>query len=195
MEQKTQKNGLINLLALLVVGTAGYAVARYGNTLAGMTGVVFMGIGALVAAVSWFQMRLEERERLEKLEFDELTKSAASSALFNARETEVFPAQRSREQFERFFVPAFTVLLFLLQAGGALPALALAPENHSRRRWKNRRLPGALFAIVRPAAVSAREIFHQHGPAGTSAAAAARRGLFAVQRLSLRLHRGWALSR
>ena len=31
----------------------------------------------------------------------------------------MFPAQRSREQFERFFVPAFTVLLFLLQAGGA----------------------------------------------------------------------------
>ena len=34
-------------------------------------------------------------------------------------ETEVLPAQRSREQFERFFVPGFTVLLFLLQAGGA----------------------------------------------------------------------------
>jgi len=111
-----------------------------------MTGVVFMGIGTLVAGISWFQARLEERERLEKLEFEELTRSAASSALFNAAETEVFPAQRSREQFERFFVPSFTVLLFLLQAGGALLLL----------RWLQKviptplvepTLPGALFGL------------------------------------------------
>jgi membrane protease subunit HflK len=31
----------------------------------------------------------------------------------------MFPVQRSREQFERFLVPAFTVLMFLLQGGGA----------------------------------------------------------------------------
>ncbi len=120
MERKTQNKGLINLLAMIVGGVASYIVARYGNILAGQTAVIFMGIGMLIAAVSWFQMRLEERERLEKLEFDELTKSASSSALFNPKETEVFPAQRSREQFERFFVPAFTVLLFILQAGAAL---------------------------------------------------------------------------
>jgi regulator of protease activity HflC (stomatin/prohibitin superfamily) len=119
MERNTQKNGLINLLAMVIVGLAAYSVARYGATFSGIISAVFLGIGALVAAVSWFQMRLENRERLEKLEFDELTKSAASAALFNAQETEVFPAQRSREQFERFFVPVFTVLLFLLQAGGA----------------------------------------------------------------------------
>ena len=111
---------MINLLALALVGTAALALARYSNTLAGLTATIFLALGALVAAVSWFQMRLEEREHLEKLEFEELTKSAASSALFNSGETEVFPAQRSREQFERFFVPAFAVLLFLLQAGGAL---------------------------------------------------------------------------
>jgi modulator of FtsH protease HflK len=68
--------------------------------------------------VSWFQMRLEDRERLEKLELDELAKAHGGSALFEARDAEVFPAQRSREQLERFFVPAFTVLLFVLQAGG-----------------------------------------------------------------------------
>jgi len=119
VERKTQNKGLINLLALCIAGGAGYGIARYGNTLAGLIAVVFMGIGVLVAAVSWFQMRLEEREQLEKLEFDELSKSASSSALFAAGETEVLPAQRSREQFERYFVPGFTVLLFLLQAGGA----------------------------------------------------------------------------
>jgi len=78
--------------------------------------VVFIGVGFLVAAVSWFQMRLEESERLEKLELDELAKGHATSALFEAKDAEVFPAQRSREQFERFFVPIFTVVLCLGQA-------------------------------------------------------------------------------
>ena len=118
MERSIQKNGLINLLVLLTVGMAGLAVARYANSLAGQVSILFLGIGVLVAVVSWFQMRLEDRERLEKLEFDELAKTRSGSALFESREAEAFPAQRSREQFERFFVPAFTVVLFVLQAGG-----------------------------------------------------------------------------
>lgn len=120
MEKRTQSNGLINLLGLILLGSATYGLARYSNSLSGVVASAFIGVGAMVAAVSWFQMRLEEREHLEKLEFQELTKSAASSALFNPNETEVFPAQRSREQFERFFVPAFTILLFIVQMGGAV---------------------------------------------------------------------------
>src|SRR5208337_1714271 len=58
-------------------------------------------------------------ERLEKLELEDLARTHAGTAMFEARDAEVFPAQRSREQFERFFVPAFTVILFVLQAGGA----------------------------------------------------------------------------
>jgi modulator of FtsH protease HflK len=116
MERNIQKNGLINLLALLVIGGAGFAVARLSNSLAGQVSMVFAGIGVLVAAVSWFQARLEENERLEKLDLDELAKSKGGSSLFEAREAEVFPAQRSREQFERFFVPVFSALLFLVQA-------------------------------------------------------------------------------
>src|SRR5512135_1660843 len=119
MERSTQKNGIINLLALIVVGVGGFATASYSHSLAGQVTMVFTGLGVLVAAVSWFQMRLEERERLEKLELDELAKTHSTSALFEAKDAELFPAQRSREQFERFFVPGFTVLIFLLQAGGA----------------------------------------------------------------------------
>ena len=119
MERSIQKHGLINLMALLGVGVGSLAVARYANSLAGQVDILFLGIGVLVTAVSWFQMRLEDRERLEKLELDELAKTHGGSALFEAQDAEVFPAQRSREQFERFFVPAFTVLLFVLQAGGA----------------------------------------------------------------------------
>jgi len=118
MERSIQKNGLINLLALLTVGVAGLGAAHYAGSLAGQVSILFLGIGVLVAMVSWFQMRLEDRERLEKLEVDELVKTHSGSALFEAQDAEVFPAQRSREQFERFFVPAFTVIVFVLQAGG-----------------------------------------------------------------------------
>ena len=119
MERNIQKIGLINLAILLAVGLGGFAIAGYANSLAGLVNVVFIGTGFLVAAVSWFQMRLEERERLEKLELDELAKGHASSALFEAKDAEVFPAQRSREQFERFFVPIFTILLCIGQGVAA----------------------------------------------------------------------------
>lgn len=119
MERSIRKNGLLNLLALLAISIGGFIVARISNSLAGQISAIFLGIGTLVAAVSWFQMRLEENERLEKLEFDELAKSKGGSTLFESKDAEVFPAQRSREQFERYFVPAFTALLLLLQAIGA----------------------------------------------------------------------------
>lgn len=119
MERSLQKNGLINLLLLLGVGLGGFAVARLTNSLAGLVSIIFVGIGLLVAAVSWFQMRLEESERLERMELDELAKGHAGSALFEAKDSEVFPAQRSREQFERFFVPIFTAILCIGQAAAA----------------------------------------------------------------------------
>ncbi len=119
MERNIQKNGLVNLLILLGAGIAAFAVARYTGSLAGQVDVVFLGLGVLVAAASWFQMRLEESERLEKLEFDEMGRSHAGSALFEAKASDVFPAQRAREQFDRFFVPIFTVILCLAQAGSA----------------------------------------------------------------------------
>ncbi|MGI8967422.1 MAG: SPFH domain-containing protein, partial [Limisphaerales bacterium] len=114
MERNNQKVGLINWIILLVATLASVLVTRYINSTAGWLGCVLMGIGFLVAIVSYFQMRLEERERLEKLEFDELNKAKKSAALFTTAE-DTFAAQRSREQFERFFIPGFTILLFLLQ--------------------------------------------------------------------------------
>ena len=73
----------------------------------------------IVAGVSWFQMRLEDRERAEKLEHDELARSKGGSALFENKDGGNFPAQQSREQFEKWFVPAFTIIILMLQAGGA----------------------------------------------------------------------------
>ena len=119
MERNTQKNGLVNLMAAVMIFIAAFVVAVFVKSLAGQAASIFLGLGALVAFASWFQMRLEENERLEKLEMDELARSKGESALFDAKASEVFPARRSREQFEKFFVPGFAVLLFLLQAGGA----------------------------------------------------------------------------
>jgi len=119
VERNLQKNGLVNLLALFAVAVVGYGVARYTNSLSGQVAAAILGLGALVAFVSWFQMRLEDRERLEKLELDELARSKGSATMFEGRDAEVFPAQRSRQQFEKFFVPGFTVLLLGLQGAGA----------------------------------------------------------------------------
>jgi regulator of protease activity HflC (stomatin/prohibitin superfamily) len=119
MERNVQKNGLVNLVAAAVIFIAALVVTTYAHTLAGQAGSVFLGLGMLVAFTGWFQMRLEENERLEKLEIEEFARAKGESALFEAKEAEVFPARRSREQFEKFFVPGFAVLLFLLEAGGA----------------------------------------------------------------------------
>jgi len=119
MEQNAHRNGVINFLILLVAAICLYAVGEFTHSFAAQVGSIFLGIGTLVSLVALFQMRLEERERLEKLEFDEVAKSAGSAALFKTEETETFPASRSREQFERFFIPAFTVLLFLLESVAA----------------------------------------------------------------------------
>jgi len=148
MERNLQKNGLVNLAAMLLVGATGYGLARYANVLSGQVAAVFLGLGVLVSFVSWFQMRLEERERLEKLELDELARTKASATLFEGRDAEVFPAQRSREQFERFFVPGFTVVLLLLQGGAAILlwrwlSRVLAPEP-----FREEMVAMSLFALL-----------------------------------------------
>jgi membrane protease subunit HflK len=119
MDSNVKKNGLVNLVAALMIFIAAFAVTCYVKSLAGEAASIFLGLGALVAFASWFQMRLEENERLEKLEVEELARVKGESALFETKESDVFPARRLREQFEKFLVPSFGVLLFLLEAGGA----------------------------------------------------------------------------
>ncbi len=119
MDRNVQKNGLVNLVTAVMIFIAAFVVTSYVNSLAGQACAIFLGLGALVAFAGWFQMRLEENERLEKLEFEELARARGETTMFAAKDAEIFPAQRAREQFEKFFVPGFGVLLFLLEAGGA----------------------------------------------------------------------------
>lgn len=147
MERNVQKNGLVNLLAAGIVFIAVFFVAVYVNSLAGRVAAVFLGLSLLVALISWFQMRLAENEALEKLEVEELARAKGDSSLFAERDSEVFPARRSREQFERFLVPAFSVLLCLLEAGGAWLLWNIAGKTVAPIA-ADRALPSlALFAV------------------------------------------------
>src|SRR5581483_11940775 len=119
MERNTQKNGIVNLAAAILIFIAAFAVTVFSNSVAGQAASIFLGLGVLISFASWFQMRLEENERLEKLEVEEMARAKGEASMFDSKESELFPARRAKEQFEKFFVPGFAVLLFLLEAGGA----------------------------------------------------------------------------
>ncbi len=95
MERNVQQNALVNLVAAVTLFIAAFIVTCYVNSLAGQAGAVFLGLGALVAFASWFQLRLEENERLEKLEVEEIARSRGETALFESKESEIFPARRA----------------------------------------------------------------------------------------------------
>src|SRR4051812_37288494 len=113
MEPNRTKLTLLNLAVLLTAGAAGLGVALNSHVLTATVAVCFAGIGFLVTLISYVLMQLVEREKNERLEYDELTKSPSASALFNKDEVSGLPAHRSREQFEKFVVPGFTVALLL----------------------------------------------------------------------------------
>jgi modulator of FtsH protease HflK len=113
MEQNRTRLTLVNLLALLIAAAAGFVIARMAHSFTAYAVLPFVALGFAVSAVSYFHMRLVERERLEQFEYDELTKSPSASALFNKGEADTLPARRSRRQFEKFFLPGITFLLLL----------------------------------------------------------------------------------
>lgn len=115
MERNLKPTGLVNFLIALAAGGLGMAISRGTASYADEVVSIFLGLGFLVALFSYFQMRMEAREKLEKLELDELAKSARSTTLFEGTDAEAFPARRAREQFERWLVPAFCIVLLVLQ--------------------------------------------------------------------------------
>jgi regulator of protease activity HflC (stomatin/prohibitin superfamily) len=118
MEQNRTKLTIVDLLALLAAAGVGFAIARTSQSFTAYIVLPFLALGFVVSAVSYFHMRLVEREKSEQLEYDELTKTPSASALFNKGETESLPARRSRQQFEKFFLPGVTILLLLGEAVG-----------------------------------------------------------------------------
>jgi regulator of protease activity HflC (stomatin/prohibitin superfamily) len=146
MERSIQKNGLVNLAVAVLIFLAGFGVTVMAGALAGQAAAVFLGLGVLVTFISWFQMRLEENERNEKLELDELARSRGAS-LFEAKDSGSFPARNARAQFEKYFVPGFTVLLLLLEAGGAWGLWYWSGKNPETLKAANATASLSLFAI------------------------------------------------
>lgn len=114
MEKSVERIGLINLATLLLVGGCFSWMAVYSGSLTVLVGGVFVAMGFVVGCVNYFQMRLGVREWNERLEVSELKRNAGDSALFST-DTELYPARRAREQFEKYFVPAFATILAVTQ--------------------------------------------------------------------------------
>ncbi|WCJ59190.1 protease modulator HflK [Fontisphaera persica] len=119
MERQLRTNATVNTVVLLLAAVVTFAMGRYSGSAAGQVVAVFLAIGFVAALVSRFQMGLEESERLEQLELEELARKATDSALFKTAEAELRPARRAREQFEKYFGPGVAVVLLAAQWGGA----------------------------------------------------------------------------
>lgn len=115
MQRSLSKNALVNLLALLAGGIVLAILARFGRSTTAELGSILIAFGFLVTLVAWFQMRLEAREELERLELDQLGQTRSDSALFAESAAEQSPARQARVQFERWLVPAFTCFLCIGQ--------------------------------------------------------------------------------
>ncbi len=119
MEKNLSKSGATNWIVLLVAGVTLEWLSLKSNSATAEVGAALFLVGFLVSLVSWFQMRLEAREESERLELEALGRSRNDSALFTESAAETFPARRAREQFEKWLVPVFTFMLFVVQAAGA----------------------------------------------------------------------------
>jgi len=114
MEKNVSKIGLINLLTLLFTGGCVTWMAFYSGSTTVFVSIAFITMGLIVGCVSCFQMRLESREWNEHLEVEGLKRDSENSTLFST-DTELYPARRAREQFDKYFVPLFTIILTVAQ--------------------------------------------------------------------------------
>ena len=117
-QQNSKKLGLINSIVLLVVTIAALFLALKAGSTVGLAGVVLLGIGTLIGFFSFIQTPLIDRERGEALEMQELDRSRGNESLFAGAAEDAYPARNARRQFEKWVVPAFSVLGLLGQALG-----------------------------------------------------------------------------
>ena len=141
-QQNSKKLGLINSLVLLVVTIGMLLLARDADSTVGLAGVVLLGIGTLIGFFSFIQSHLIDRERVEALEMQELDRTRGNESLFAGAAEDAYPARNARRQFEKWVVPAFSVLVLLGQA------LGLWWIYGELREWTTPAPDGAVLSIM-----------------------------------------------
>ena len=116
MEKHDVKGGFWNPLISLAALVGGVVLVTATGTSTAFAVLFFLGVGLVIAAVSWLHMLLAKREQDERMELEEVSKGRGGEALFS--EGDVLPAKRSREQYEKWGVPFAAVIIFLIQAWG-----------------------------------------------------------------------------
>ena len=117
-QQNSKKLGFINGLVLLVVTIAALFLALKAGSTVGLAGVVLLSIGTLISFLGFIQSHLIDRERVEALEMQELDRTQGNESLFAGAAEDAYPARNARRQFEKWVVPAFSVLVLIGQALG-----------------------------------------------------------------------------
>jgi regulator of protease activity HflC (stomatin/prohibitin superfamily) len=151
MDQNAKRTAALNWVVMLGASMGMMVVSRYVSSATAVMATILTGYGLLVALLTYFHLGLLEREQYEKMEMEELSKTRGSESLFTTAGADTFPARRSREQFERFFVPSFTILLFILQAAGAYwpwKKLALMPAIVTERATLGMALMGLMALLL-----------------------------------------------
>jgi regulator of protease activity HflC (stomatin/prohibitin superfamily) len=118
MEKNSQTHSFLTLSVLASGTLAAWLAARAGASAAGLLAATFAAAGAGVALMSAMQVWLRQREARELREFEELKRNQNDAALFGAN-AENLRASRTRQHFDRFFIPALTILLWTVQGFAA----------------------------------------------------------------------------
>ncbi|GIT38124.1 MAG: hypothetical protein Ct9H300mP7_0450 [Verrucomicrobiota bacterium] len=116
-QQNSKKLGFINGLVLLVVTIAALFLAlKAGSRVWAWPGWCPFSFGTLISFFGFIQSHLIDREGVEALEMQELDRTQGNESLFAGAAEDAYPARNARRQFEKWVVPAFSVLVLIGQA-------------------------------------------------------------------------------
>ena len=92
MDAQFNRTGLTNFVALLLAAVVAEVLSRMAGSSAGEVAAALLVLGALVALVSWFQMRLAAREEAERVEMEDLARRRSDSSLFAESAADAVPS-------------------------------------------------------------------------------------------------------
>ncbi len=116
MEKTIARLGFIGLSLLMAAALASAWLALSAGMASALGAAAWTGLGFLVSLLAWMRVQLQNREKWERMESQGDLGERSGSALFEDEGGDTLLARRTRRQFDRYFVPGATALLFLGQA-------------------------------------------------------------------------------